>query len=91
MRSFSFPDYDESIECFSLGVVAIHHIATGEMPSPTSYATTEIERYSTSIAKVNMSHIMHPIILQCLKDKSNERPSTANICDELSAMKENND
>ena len=90
MRSFSFPDYDESIDCFSFGVVAIH-IATGEMPSPISHSNKlsgEIERYSESIAKVNTGHPMHPIILRCLKDEPSERPSAANLCDELSAMKE---
>ena len=90
MRSFSSSDYDKSIDCFSFGVVAIH-IATGEMPSPTSHAkepSCEIERYSESIAKVNTGHPMHPIILRCLKDESNERPLAANLCIELSAMKE---
>ena len=89
MRSFSFPDYDESIDCFSFGVLALH-IATGRVPSPTSHVTepsSEFERYRKSIVKVGTRHLMYPTIIQCLKDQS-MRPTAATLCKQLSTLKE---
>ena len=89
LRSFSFSDYDETLDCFSLGVVNIC-IATRELPLPTSDPTeaasnmVEVRRYEESIAKIDVNHPLHPMILRCLSD---DRPSAADLCTELSALK----
>ena len=90
-RSFSFADYDEAIDCFSFGVLSIH-VATREMPKPLTQAywskiNSEIERYKSSLAKVDVKHPLLPLIQECLKDDSRERPSAGKICRELSGMR----
>ena len=90
MRSFSRSDYDESIDCFSYGVLAIH-IATREAPSPISadhaseISASDTERFKATTEKVDPTHPIRPIILSCLEES---HPSAAKLSTELSAMKE---
>ena len=92
-RSFSFSDYDEAIDCFSFGVLAIH-IATRQIPKPPAQAVqadniSEVERYTSSLRKMRLvpKHPLHSIIIQCLNDKPNRRPSAAKLCVLISEMK----
>lgn len=92
MRSISFSDYDEAIDCFSFGVLAIH-IATRQMPKPHAMAlqsseSSEVERYEHSLSKVNPKHLLYPIIFKCLNDEPSKRPSAAKLCCEFSDMRE---
>lgn len=92
MQSFSFSEYNELIDCFSYGVLAIH-IAIREAPSLTCTSAdfalvSETERYETSIDKIDSSHPIHPVILDCIREKESERPSAAALANKLSAMKE---
>ena len=87
-RSFSIADYDKSIDCFSFGVLAIH-IATRELPRPHTQAhpeSSEVERYEASLEKMEKDHPLHPLILKCLNDEDNQRPSASHLCKEMSAM-----
>ena len=90
MGSFSRSDYDESIDCFSFGVLAIH-IATRKAPSPISadhaseISASDTERFKATTEKVDPAHPIRPIILRCLEES---RPSAAKLSTELSAMKE---
>ena len=90
-RSFSFSDYDEVIDCFSFGVLAIH-IVTRETPKPHPLAlqssqSSEIERYERSLKKIKSTHPLHPIIIECLNDEPKKRPSAAKLCRDLSDMR----
>ena len=87
-RSFSLSDYDEAIDCFSFGVLGIH-IATRELPQPHIHSreSTEVERYETSLKKVEKkSHPLYPLIIKCLNDEDHLRPSATKLCQELSAL-----
>ena len=86
-RTFSHADYDEAIDCFSFGVLAIH-IATRETPQPhpQSKECSEIQRYERSLKRLDGGHPMYPLIIECLSDKGSDRPSAAKLCQELSDM-----
>ena len=91
MRAFSFSQYDEKIDSFSFGVLAMH-IAIHEEPSPkcssADFASiSELERYETSLEKVAPGHPLHPHILSCLNENGKDRPSAAGLIDELSSIK----
>ena len=92
MRAFSFSQYDEKIDSFSFGVLAMH-IAIHEEPSPkytsADFASiSELERYETSLEKVAPGHPLRPHILSCLNENDKDRPSAAGLIDELSTIKE---
>ena len=91
LRSFSFSDYDEVIDCFSFGVLALH-IATRETPKPRPLAlqssqSSEIERYERSLNEIKSTHPLNAIIIKCLNDEAKKRPSAAKLCRDLSDMK----
>ena len=91
-RSFSHSDYDEAIDCFSFGVLAIHTVTQG---TPQSYPHTkegsEIKRFERSLEKVDSNHLLHPLIIECLNNDSSLRPSSAKLCQELSNMRTSTD
>ena len=90
MQSFSFP-YDESIDCFSYGILAMH-IAIQKAPS-SPYTTsefgsiTEMERFETCLDQVDSCHPLKPVIHSCLCEET-DRPSAAALATELTAMKD---
>jgi serine/threonine protein kinase len=90
MRSFSF-SYDESIDCFSLGILAMH-IAIRKAPSsPYTIAEfgsiTEMKRFESCLDQIDACHPLNPAICKCLKEEG-QRPSAAALATELAAMKE---
>ena len=87
-RSFSHADYNETIDCFSFGVLGIH-IATRESPKPLSHVheSREVERHKENLQKVeDKKHPMYPLIIQCLNDVDYLRPSATKLCQELAGM-----
>ena len=90
MRSFS-SSYDESIDCFSLGILAMH-IAIRKAPSsPYTIAEfgsiTEMKRFESCLDQIDACHPLNPAICKCLKEEG-QRPSAAALATELAAMKE---
>ena len=90
MRSFRFT-YNESVDCFSYGVLVMH-IATREVPLPDCTSaefesTTETKRFKSSLDQVDSSHPLRPVILNCLKEDEEERPTAAALATQLTAMK----
>ena len=89
-------DYDEKIDCFSFGVLTIH-IATQQTPRPRPLAlqsnktTSEVERYKSSLEMVNDMHPLRQIIIECLSNEPDKRPSAAKLCSQLSEMKSSSD
>jgi serine/threonine protein kinase len=91
MQSFRFP-YNESIDCFSFGILAIH-VATGNAPLPCCTSaqfdsSTEIKRFQTSLDQVCTDHPLRLLILDCLKEVEAERPTAAALATELFTLKE---
>ena len=96
------PCYSNKIDIFSIGVLLLQ-IVTRNYPAPTAASVvkedpnspteesyvpvSEIDRRKSDIDKVPESHRFLPIMRECLKDKSKERPTAANLCHSLGQMK----
>ena len=96
------PRYSDKIDTFSIGVLLLQ-IVTRNYPAPTAASTTredpnspwgeidipipEIDRRKSDIDKVPVSHSFLPVIRECIKDKSKERPTAARLCHSLGQLK----
>ena len=96
------PHYSDKIDSFSIGVLLVQ-IITRTFPAPTdasveredptsptgkSYVpVSEMNRRKSDIDKISTAHIFLPLILNCLKDLSHERPTAAQVCQSLSDLK----
>ena len=96
------PLYSQKLDCFSHGVLIIQ-VLSRQFPNPTeavqykrdpSYPSgavlipiREIERRKEDIDKVERSHPILPIALNCIKDLDTERPSADEICGILASLK----
>ena len=97
------PTYSETLDVFSSGVVALQ-IITRKFPnpspsmtchddpkSPTGFSVVlvqEVERRKDDINLINPKHPMLPVILGCLSDKRQNRPSARQLCCQLVTLKE---
>ena len=94
------PTYTEKIDCFSFGVLVVQ-ILTRLPPKPgdrlkemevsgdmRDIRVSELERRHSHINKVDSKHPLLPIALDCLKDKGSERPSSKQLCERISVIKE---
>ena len=91
-KSFSSGIYNEDIDCFSFGVLALH-VVTRKMPQPLTKilepedaTINEVTRYKISLDKVDDNHPMRQLIVGCLNDVSFQRPSAGELCKRLSEM-----
>ena len=98
----SKPHYSDKIDTFSIGVLLVQ-IATRNFPAPTdnflekedptspsekSYTPiAEIERRKADIDKIPTSHGFLSIVSNCLKDKSQDKPTAAQLCRSLGELK----
>ena len=96
------PRYSDKIDSFSIGVLLLQ-IATRRFPTPTAAAivkedanspsgeiyipVSETERRKSDIEKLPSSHGFLPVIRECLKDKSKDRPTSDQICCSLGQLK----
>ena len=96
------PRYSDKIDSFSIGVLLVQ-IATRNFPAPTETSITrddptspwgeidvpipEIERRRSDIVKISASHGFLSIFNNCLKDKSQDRPTAAQLCQNLGELK----
>ena len=97
------PVYSEKLDIFSFGVLATQ-IVTLRYPDPGAAMTEqedsryptgtvlvpvpEIERRKTDIDSIDPNHPLLPLILRCLKNKQQDRPSSGELCHRLAALKE---
>ena len=94
------PDYTATLDCFSFGVIIIQ-ILTRLLPSPgdrlkereisgdkVDVRVSEIERRQEHISKVDPSHPLLPVALDCLKDKGDNRPSAKQLCERIEVLKD---
>ena len=96
------PHYSDKIDSFSIGVLLVQ-IITRAFPAPTeaslerkdptsptrkSYVpVSEVDRRKSDIDKIPTTHTFLPLILNCLKDLSRERPTAAQLCESLNDLK----
>ncbi len=93
----SHPHYDTKLDCFSYGVLMIH-IFCGEWPIASEYLQpdpnrpghlyplTEIERREKYLTRLTNDHPLLSLIHLCLENISMERPSAANILQEIGSV-----
>lgn len=96
------PRYSEKLDTFSIGVLTLQ-IITRNFPAPTEASIAredptspwgeidvpvpEVDRRRADISKVPAGHALLPIVRNCLKDKYQERPSAAQLCQSLTGLK----
>jgi len=79
------PQISTKTDIFSFGVILLQ-VATGKYPEVTGAinADTEIDRRKQHIAMIEKSNPLYTFLLQCLQNKSCERPSAKDLCESLS-------
>ena len=71
------PHYTESVDIFSLGVLAVE-VCTQSEPSPSVHGigiVPEVERRADDLKKMGDEHSLKPLVLKCLKNNYKERPN----------------
>lgn len=95
------PDYTAKIDSFSFGVITLQ-ILTQKYPDPgesvqpilhpfytkAQIPVPECERRQNHIDEVERNHPLLNVVLNCLKDDANERPSSQELCRILEARKD---
>ena len=97
------PTYSKKLDCFSEGVIMIQ-MCTRLWPEPGPRTKTvpfaasptgmiempvlEPERRQKHIDKIDRSHGLLPIAMDCLCYQENERPSSEELCERLAGLKE---
>ena len=85
----SEPCCSDKSDCFSIGLLLLY-IASMILPTTLqTYRTAvpEIDRRKLYIGKVPVFHGFLPVIRDCLKDKSEDRPSAGQLCQRLGQLK----
>ena len=75
------PHYTESVDIFSLGVLAVE-VATQSFPSVGMIGIgtmPEVERRANDLKKMGADHPLKPLVLKCLKDNYKERPDIDHV------------
>ena len=84
------PIYDAKLDVFSFGTVMLH-VANQEFP-----IFYDVDRYERgkkhiamrrrAISKMGETHVLRPLVLQCLQDDSRRRPPTAEVRADLERL-----
>ena len=97
------PRYTKKLDCFSQGVIMIQ-VCTRLWPEPgppfqsvpydqsptgmTEVPVLERERRKNHIVLIDPTHALLPIVMDCLKYKEGERPSSEELCQRLADLKD---
>ena len=81
------PKYDLKFDIFSFGVLSLY-AAIQEFPIVHEQLTTavvkkqevQIYRKKHWIEKMGMDHFLHPLVIKCLQDRPELRPTTKELC-----------
>ena len=88
------PKYDVKLDIFSFGVLALY-IANQEFPNPYEVLLTtgdvrqkrqQITKRQHWIDKMGEDHLLYPIVVQCLQDLPEARPTTRKLWEDIRAM-----
>ena len=91
------PKYGKPLDVFSLGCVSTHVISM-EYPIPADLIKvdeasgekviqSEVERREDYLKKMNDESLLKKLIIRCLKDNPNERPTVEVVTQELKSIK----
>ena len=90
-----YPSYDSSVDVFSLGVMMIH-VYCGKWPEPQvgqicikdgkMIPVSEAERRSVFLDEIGRGHSLMGVILQCLNNDPQLRPSSDDVVKQLAKM-----
>ena len=97
------PQYTEKLDVFSFGVLLLQ-IVTRNFPEPDAHETrvadatspsgyigipvSETDRRHADLELIPQDHPLQNMVLNCLDDDPNQRPSTTNLCQQLEEAKE---
>jgi len=97
------PVYTQKLDCFLFGVIGLQ-IMTSLSPDPSDserivedskfrtgtlkVLVPELERRKDHVNLIDPNHPLLAVVLDCLKDKENERPTSQELCHHLSTLKE---
>ena len=78
------PQISPKTDVFSFGVVMLQ-IATGKEPDATGILNVdnEADRRKHHLQLLGKNSLFHPLVLQCLSNTSNDRPTTVALCKAL--------
>ena len=88
------PKYDVNLDIFSFGVLALY-IANQEFPDPYEVLLTtgvvrqksvQISKRQHWIDKMGEDHLLYPIVVQCLQDLPEARPTTRKLWEDIRVM-----
>ena len=88
------PQYDTKLDVFSFGVLSLY-TANQEFPSVhepemtiaiIQYREVQIFKRKHWIDKMGVDHPLYPLVMQCLQDRPDQRPSTKELSDLLSGL-----
>ena len=88
------PQYDTKLDSFSFGVLSLY-TANQEFPSvhEPSMTTAIVRRKEVQIFKrqhwideMGVNHTLYPLVIQCLQDHPDQRPSAKELSDMLSGL-----
>ncbi|KAL5505728.1 hypothetical protein EMCRGX_G007209 [Ephydatia muelleri] len=82
------PMYDSKLDIFSFGVLSLYtaiqefpieheHIITAEVVEK---EIVQIHRRQHWIEKMGVDHFLHPLVMKCLQDRPERRPTTSELC-----------
>ena len=89
------PNYNCQLDIFSFGVIALY-IATQDFPSPHEVLlTTTVVRQKRQqifkrqhwIDKMGEDHLLYPIVVHCLQDLPEDRPTTRELWEAISCLR----
>ena len=92
------PRYSDKLDIFSWGVIAIHLLSKC-VPNPgPEYETIdamqlmrrvpEVERRRKDLDEIPLEHPLKPIVIQCISDQADSRPSAPVLCARLADLKQ---
>ena len=88
------PKYDVKLDIFSFGVLALY-IANQEFPDPYEVPLTtgvvrqkriQISKRQHWIDEMGEDHLLYPIVVQCLQDLPEARPTTRKLWEDVRCM-----
>lgn len=84
------PAYSNKLDIFSLGVIIVQ-VLTRCFPRPADLrgvTDNEVERRRSHISTIDQNHPLLRIGLQCLRNKTTQRPRSTDICQQLDYIKQ---
>ena len=81
------PRISPKTDVFSFGVVMLQ-VVTGKPPDVIGQPNVDAEadRYKHHLELLSETNLFHPLVLQCLNNKSDNRPTASILCEDLKKL-----